>query len=166
MNSDTQSINASKYEKLVKEPNTQINRCNNLDNQVTNARQIFDNLNQSIQRKQKPDSSSTSHTSPSSTNNINAITSKCKTYKLVDSKQVSGQFHQLDKKTFLLDTYARIVANNNRRCPKRLRELAKPKRQARSDQNDYAANFDLNYGHVTKTYRAEDKRNLKESKKK
>ncbi|XP_071653851.1 uncharacterized protein [Temnothorax longispinosus] len=157
-------MNASKYEKLVKEPNTQIKKCNNPDNQMyiqvtNNVRQIFDNLNQSIQQKQKPDSSLTSYTSPSST-------SKCKTHKLVDSKQVSGPFHQFDKKTFLLDTYVCIVANNNRRCPKRLRELAKPKRQARSDQNDHAANFDLNYGHVTKTYRVEDKRNLKESKKK
>ena len=85
----------------------------------------------------------------------------------MDSKQVP--FHQFDKKAFLLDTYARIVASNNRCCPKRLRELAKPKRQAHSDLNDYAANFDLNYGHVTKkkTYRMEDKsKNLKELKKK
>ena len=83
----------------------------------------------------------------------------------MDSKQVP--FHQFDKKALLLDTYARIVASNNRRCPKRLRELAKPKRQARSDLNDYAANFDLNYGHVTKTYCTEDKsKNLKELKKK
>lgn len=82
-------------------------------------------------------------------------------HKLVDSKQVLGS-HQFDKKAFLLDTYARIVASNNRRCPKRLRELAKPKRQVCSDQNDYALNFDLNYGHVTKTYRTEDKRNIKE----
>lgn len=81
----------------------------------------------------------------------------------MDSKQ--GPLHQFDKKAVLLDTYARIVANNNRRCPKRLRELAKPKRQIHSDQNDYAANFDLNYGRATKTYRTEDKRNnLKESK--
>lgn len=91
---------------------------------------------------------------------------KYQTGKLVDSKQVSGPFHEVDKKIFLLDTYARIVASNNRRCPKRLRELAKPKKQARSDQNDYAANFDLNYGHVTKAYRTEDKRNLKEPRKK
>lgn len=83
----------------------------------------------------------------------------------MDSKQVSG-FHQLDKKAFLLDTYARIVASNNRRCPKRLRELAKPKRQTRNDQDDNAVNFNLNYGHVTKIYRTEDKRNLKELKKK
>jgi len=82
----------------------------------------------------------------------------------VDSKQVLEPFHQFDKKTFFFDTYARIVANNNRYYPKRLRQLAKPKRQARSDQNDYAANFDLNYGH--QTYRVEDKRNLKESQKK
>lgn len=81
----------------------------------------------------------------------------------MDSKQ--GLFQQFDKKTFLLDTYARIVANNNRRCPKRLRELAKPKRQARSNQNDYVANFDLNYSRATKTYRKEDKRDLKESRK-
>jgi len=47
-----------------------------------------------------------------------------------------------------------------------LRELAKSKRPARSDQNNYAANFDLNYGHITKTYHTEDKRNIKESKKK
>lgn len=86
--------------------------------------------------------------------------------KLVDSKQVLGPFHEVDKKTFLLDTYAHIVASNNRRCSKRLRELAKSKRQARSDQNDYAANFDLNYGHIAKAYRTEDKRNLKEPKKK
>lgn len=81
----------------------------------------------------------------------------------MDSKQVSGPS---DKKTFLLDTYARIAATNNRRCPKRLRELAKPKRQARS--NDYSANFDLNYGHATKTktYMTEIRRSLKESKKK
>lgn len=83
----------------------------------------------------------------------------------MDSKQVSGPFHQLDKKAFLLDTYARIVASNNRRCPKRLRELAKPKRQARSAQDDNVVNFNLNYGHVTKTYRTEDKHNLKELKK-
>lgn len=80
----------------------------------------------------------------------------------MDSKQ--GPLHQFDKKAFLLDTYAHIVANNNRRCPKRLRELAKPKRQARSDQNDYAANFDLNYGRATKTFRTGDKRNLKDTK--
>lgn len=86
--------------------------------------------------------------------------------KLVDSKQVSGQFHQSDKKTFLLDTYARIAATNNKRCPKRLRELAKPRRQARSDQNDCSANFDLNYGHATKTYMTEIRRSLKEPKKK
>jgi len=84
----------------------------------------------------------------------------------VDSKQISGQFYQFDKKSFLLDTYARIVASNNRRCPKRLHELAKPKRLARNDQNNYAANFDLNYGHINKTYHMEDKRNIKESKKK
>jgi len=82
----------------------------------------------------------------------------------VDSKQVSGSFHQSDKKALLLDTYARIVATNNRRCPKRLRELAKPKRQARS--NEYPANFDLNYGHGTKTYMTEIRHGLKESKKK
>lgn len=84
----------------------------------------------------------------------------------MDSKQVSEPFHQSDKKTFLLDSYARIVATNNRRCPKRLRELAKPKRQARSNQNDYPANFDLNYGHTTKTYMTEIRHGLKESKKK
>ncbi|XP_011700538.1 PREDICTED: uncharacterized protein LOC105457527 [Wasmannia auropunctata] len=152
MNSDIQSMNTSKYEKLGKASNTQINRRNNSNN--------F--------QKQKSDSSSTStsHTSPSSTKQMNATAGKHQVRKLVDSKQVSGPFHQNDKKAFLLDTYARIVASNNRRCPKRLRELAKPKRQARSDQHDYTANFDLNYGHVTKTYRTDDKRNLKESKKK
>lgn len=73
---------------------------------------------------------------------------------------------QADKKTFLLDTYARIVANNNRRCPKRLRELAKPKRQARNDQNDYFSNFDPDYPNTARTYAAETKRSLIESKKK
>ncbi|XP_011863055.1 PREDICTED: uncharacterized protein LOC105559407 [Vollenhovia emeryi] len=102
MNSDTRSVDASKYEKLV-----------------TNARKICDSQNQPIQQKHKTDSyslTSTSHTLPSSTKRIDA--DKYQTHKLVDSKQVSGPFRQFDKKTFLLDTYARIVANNNRRCPK------------------------------------------------
>ncbi|KAL0131202.1 hypothetical protein PUN28_002635 [Cardiocondyla obscurior] len=160
MNSETQSMNASKYEKKC---NKQINNHSNTDNQITNTRQIFNNLNQSIQQKQKLDSSSTSHTSYSLAKHNNAV-DKCKTNKLVDSKQVSGPFNQIDKKTFLLDTYARIVANNNRRCPKRLRELAKPKRQARSNQNNYDVNFDLNYGHVTKQYHTENKHNLRAKK--
>jgi len=69
---------------------------------------------------------------------------------------------QADKKTFLLDTYAHIVASNNRCCPKRLRELAKPKRQVRNDQNDYFPN----YPDTTGTYGAKTKRILIESKKK
>ncbi|XP_018392716.1 PREDICTED: uncharacterized protein LOC108771837 [Cyphomyrmex costatus] len=161
MNSDTRSTNTFKHEKLGKGPNTQIDRRNK--SQVTDAHQIFDNLNQSSQQKQKLDSNLIS-TSSSSTKHTNSVTGKHQVRKLVDSKQVP--FHQFDKKTFFLDTYARIVASNNRRCPKRLRELAKPKRQARSDQNDYATHFNLNYNHVTKTYRTEDKRNLKELKKK
>ncbi|XP_018373611.1 PREDICTED: uncharacterized protein LOC108767959 [Trachymyrmex cornetzi] len=164
MNSDTRSTNTFKHENLGKGSNTQLDRRNKP--QETDARQIFDNLNQSSQQKQKLDSNLTStfHTSSSSTKYTNAITGKHRVHKLVDSKQVL--FHQFDKKAFLLDTYACIVASNNRRYPKRLRELAKPKRQARSDLNDYAANFDLNYGHVTKTYRMENKsKNLKELKK-
>ncbi|XP_018341837.1 PREDICTED: uncharacterized protein LOC108748285 isoform X2 [Trachymyrmex septentrionalis] len=138
MNSDTLSTNTFKHKNLEKGSNTQLDRRNKP--QVTDARQIFDNLNQSSQQKQKLDSNltSTSHTSSSSTKYTNAIT----------------------------DTYARIVASNNRCCPKRLRQLAKPKRQARSDLNDYAANFDLNYGHVTKTYMKDKSKNLKELKKK
>ncbi|XP_018316326.1 uncharacterized protein [Mycetomoellerius zeteki] len=165
MNSDTRPTNTFKHEKLGKGSNTQIDRRNKP--QVTDARQIFNNLNQSSQQKQKLDSNltSTSHTSSSSTKHTNAITGKHQVHKLVDSKQVP--FHQFDKKAFLLDTYARIVASNNRRCPKRLRELAKPKKQARSDLNDYTANFNLNYRHVTKIYRTEDKsKNLKELKNK
>ncbi|XP_036151325.1 uncharacterized protein LOC118648897 [Monomorium pharaonis] len=153
MNSDTQPTNTSNYEKQ-KELNTQINNSDDL--QVTG--QIFGNLNQSTEQKQKLDSNltSTSHISPLSTRYIAG--NKHQTYKLVDSKQVSG--FQFDKKAFLLDTYARIAASNYRRYPKRIRELAKPKKQAHhSDQDDIAVNFTLNYGRVTKTYRTEDKRN-------
>lgn len=79
----------------------------------------------------------------------------------MDSKQVLGSFQQSDKKTHRLDTYARIAAINNKRCPKRLRELAKPKKQPHNDQNDYAANFDLNYYRTTKPHGTETNRNLK-----
>jgi len=90
------------------------------------------------------------------------ISGKRQTHKLVDSKQVSGPFQQSDKKIFLLDTYARIAAINNKRCPKRLRELAKPKKQY-NERN--AMNYDLNYYHTTKPYASETNRSLKESKK-
>lgn len=85
---------------------------------------------------------------------------KCQTFKLIDSKQ--GTLQQADKKTFLLDTYARIVASNNRCCPKRVRELAKPKRQVCNDKNDYFSNFDPIYSSTC----AETKRTLIVSKKK
>ncbi|KAM0730628.1 hypothetical protein ACS0PU_002957 [Formica fusca] len=171
MNSDIQPLkdNTSKHENLKE---GQIYKCINTDDlQVIRAisdtrRVILDDLNQSTEQKSKSSLAPTSYTSPSSTKNISSDKNQIKIRKLVDSKQVSGPFHQSDKKTFLLDTYARIAATNNRRCPKRLREFAKPKRQACSNQNDYSANFDLNYGHATKTYMTEIRRSLKESKKK
>lgn len=81
----------------------------------------------------------------------------------MDSKQLSKPFNQSDKKTFLLDTYARIVATNNRRCPKRLRDLAKPKKQASSDKNNDSTNFDLNW-HTGKASTAKMKRGSENSK--
>ncbi|XP_070154720.1 uncharacterized protein [Polyergus mexicanus] len=170
MNSDIQPVknNTSKYENLKK---GQIYKYNNTDDlQVIRGisdtrRVILDNLNQSTEQKSKSSLAPTSYIS-SSSKNISSDKNQIKIRKLVDSKQVSGPFHQSDKKTFLLDSYARIAATNNRRCPKRMREFAKPKRQARSNQNDYSANFDLNYGHATKTYMTEIRRSLKESKKK
>lgn len=78
---------------------------------------------------------------------------------------MSGGFQQSDKKTFL-DTYAHIAASNNKRCPKRLRELAKPKKQFnQNDRNDYAASFDLNYYRgASKSYGNDVNRNLKSKK--
>ncbi|KAL6420039.1 hypothetical protein ACFW04_001223 [Cataglyphis niger] len=162
MNSDIQPVknNTSKLENLKK---GQIYKCNNTDDlqvihDIPDTRRVLDKVNQSTEQKLKSSLVPTSYISPSSTKNISSDKNQIKIRKLVDSKQVSGPS---DKKTFLLDTYARIAATNNRRCPKRLRELAKPKRQARS--NDYSANFDLNYDHATKTYMTEMRRSLKES---
>lgn len=88
---------------------------------------------------------------------------KHQTHKLVDNKQLSKLFNQSDKKTFLLDTYARIVATNNRRCSKRLRDLSKPKRQVCNDQNEDCTNFDLNW-HTGKASTMTAKRASKNSK--
>ncbi|XP_014485011.1 PREDICTED: uncharacterized protein LOC106749762 [Dinoponera quadriceps] len=89
---------------------------------------------------------------------------KHQAHKLVDNKQLSKPFNQSDKKTFLLDTYARIVATNNRRCPKRLRDLAKPKRQTCSDRNGDSMNFDLNWhtGNAAKAKRSSENSKMKE----
>ncbi|XP_067210423.1 uncharacterized protein [Linepithema humile] len=168
MNSDILPLNKSKYNDLKKGHNAQIHKHDYPDNLqtiagVSNAR-VHDNLNQSTKQKQRSNSSSTPVPHTSSTKNTNSIAGKRQTFKLIDSKQ--GTLQQADKKTFLLDTYARIVASNNRRCPKRLRELAKPKRQARNDQNDYFSNFEPNYPNTAKTYGDKTKRTLIESKKK
>ncbi|XP_020296179.1 uncharacterized protein LOC109861079 [Pseudomyrmex gracilis] len=165
MSSDISPLNTSKYEKVRKDSSAQ--QKNNISSgkvthKISNASiQAFDNLNQFAEQKRNFNSAQAS--SPIPTKNTNLLTSKHNTYKLVDSKQASNSLYQSDKK--LLDTYARIAASYNRRCPKRLRELAKPKKPGSSDQSNSSANFDLNY-RVSKPYGTKTKHTSKELQKK
>ncbi|XP_032675286.1 uncharacterized protein LOC116846051 isoform X2 [Odontomachus brunneus] len=161
MNADILSANTSKYEKQEKEPEVH----HNSDDLQIQPDQTLNNLNRKSEQKRKSHINSTqpSNASPLSTKNIYSATGKHQVHKLVDNKQLSKPFNQSDKKTFLLDTYARIVATNNRRCPKRLRDLAKPKKQVSNDKSDDSTNFDLNW-HTGKASTAKMKRGSENSK--
>lgn len=71
--------------------------------------------------------------------------------KLINSSEESRNIEDLGKKKNLLDSYARITATRNRRCPKRLLDLAKPMRNYICNEDSYG-NFDKNYYNPVKTF--------------
>ncbi|XP_025163814.1 uncharacterized protein LOC112590693 [Harpegnathos saltator] len=165
MNADIPSANTSKSKKVENKPKVHRNPDDSQKIRNVPDQAQLDNLNQSPEQEPKSRINSTqpANVSSSSTKNIYSATNKHQPHKLVDSKQLSKPFNQFDKKTFLLDTYARIVATNNRRCPKRLRDLAKPKIQVCNDRNEDSTNFDLKW-HTGKASTAKAKRGSGNSK--
>ncbi|XP_053985948.1 uncharacterized protein LOC128880181 [Hylaeus volcanicus] len=139
-----------RYEKLAK-PKERIDRTSNWNafnvKPAALSYQITDSLNKLAQPRRKPNKN-VSIASSSSTKSTPATTAK-QQHKLINSNEQSKDAQESKKKKFLLDTYARIVAARNKRCSKRLNELAKPKNYlARAEAHE---EFD-NYFQTIKSY--------------
>ncbi|XP_012141346.1 uncharacterized protein LOC100876397 [Megachile rotundata] len=147
MNTDAIPANVPRYEKLSK-PKERIDRTSNYN--AFNVKpealsyQITDSINKLAQpkRKQVANISNVTNLRTSANNGKER-------YKLINSNEQSKDAQESKKKKFLLDTYARIVAARNKRCSKRLHELAKPKNPVRNDAYD---NYD--YFQTMKKYDA------------
>ncbi|XP_043686104.1 uncharacterized protein LOC122637796 [Vespula pensylvanica] len=156
MSSDHSSQKIPRYEKLAK-PKLKIDRISNVNPYKIKpsalSYQITDTLNKLAQPKRKPEVNIYDYPS-SSTRTINTSpqsTEKSMKRKLINSSEESRNIENLGKKKNLLDSYARITATRNRRCPKRLRDLAKPKRNSIGNENAYG-NFDKNYYNTVKVF--------------
>ncbi|XP_076231277.1 uncharacterized protein LOC143177295 [Calliopsis andreniformis] len=130
MNTDVLQDNTPRYAKLAK-PKERFDTTRNYDPYRIKpgalSYQISDNINKLAQPKRKLGS----NTSNPSVKSAPANTGKQGNHKLINSNEQSRYVQESKKKKFLLDTYARIAAARNKRCSKRLHELAKPKNYAR-----------------------------------
>ncbi|XP_029041098.1 uncharacterized protein LOC114875223 [Osmia bicornis bicornis] len=159
MNTNGTQENVPRFEKLAK-PKERIDRTSNYN--AFNVKpealsyQITDSLNKLAQpkRKQVTNTLSASSSLRSSSNTVR------ERQKLINSNEQSKDALESKKKKFLLDTYARIVAARNKRCSKRLHELAKPRNP--SIRNESYEDYD-NYFQTIKKYNAKSaalKRNM------
>ncbi|XP_076625367.1 uncharacterized protein LOC143343892 [Colletes latitarsis] len=143
---------ALRYEKLAK-PKDRIDRTSNRNpfNVKSGALcyEITDSINKLAQPKRKPAKNVSAATVSSSVKSAPAAAVKHGHHKLINSNEQSKDAQESKKKRFLLDTYARIVAARNKRCSKRLNELAKPKTY--SKQAEVYEHFD-NYFETINNY--------------
>ncbi|XP_043250397.1 uncharacterized protein LOC122396243 [Colletes gigas] len=150
---------ALRYEKLAK-PKERIDRTSNRNpfNVKSGALcyEITDSINKLAQPKRKPAKNVSAATVSSSVKSAPAAAAvKHGDHKLINSNEQSRDAQESKKKRFLLDTYARIVAARNKRCSKRLNELAKPKTYSKQAE-DYE-HFD-NYFQTIKNYNTKHSR--------
>ncbi|KAI4501647.1 hypothetical protein M0802_002982 [Mischocyttarus mexicanus] len=154
MSTDDSTQKTSRYEKLAK-PKFKIDKTSNINPYKIKpsalSYQITDTLNKLAQPKRKSDLNVYDYPSSSSRTSTSPNPEKSVKRKLINSSEESRKIGDLGRKENLLDSYARITATRNRRCPKRLRELAKPKKSSISNDDVYG-NFDKNYYHTMKNF--------------
>ncbi|KAI4491457.1 hypothetical protein M0804_002849 [Polistes exclamans] len=150
MSTNDSSRKTSRYDKLAK-PKIKIEKTSNINPYKIKpsalSYQITDTLNKLAQPKRKSDVCDYPSSSARTSNSSNP--EKSMKRKLINSSEESRKFNDLGRKQNLLDSYARITAMRNKRCPKRLRELAKSKNNSIDNDNLYG-NFDKNYYHSVK----------------
>ncbi|KAK2575828.1 hypothetical protein KPH14_007206 [Odynerus spinipes] len=147
MSTDDSTQKHPRYEKLAK-PKLKIDRTSNV-----NPYKITDSLNKLAQPKRRTDLNLYDLPSSSTRTAVTSNEERPVRQRLINSSEESRNIVDLGKKKNLLDSYARITASRNRRCPKRLRELARPSNKRTSIGNEETyGNFGKNFYQNTKSY--------------